>query len=144
MIESDYCMKKIKFLKLLFTFVLCFIIIDNVHAAYFTCNAFGSEVFIDEQIAYIFKYIIIILQIAVPVLLVVLGSIDLIKGISSQKEDEIKSGQKVFIKRLISAALVFFVIAIVKLIIGIAASGNSDSIFQCVNYFIKGPDYSES
>jgi len=137
-------MKKNKVFKYLLISILCFLLFDNVHAGYFQCNAFGSDVYIDDQIAYIVKYIIIILQIAVPVILVVLGSFDLIKGITSQKEDEIKSGQRVFVKRLISAALVFFVVAIVKVIVGVAASGNSNSIFQCVNYFIKGPDYNQS
>ena len=137
-------MKKNNLIKYMLMFILCFLVFDNANAAYFKCNAFGSEVFIDDQIAYIVKCIIIILQIAAPVILVIMGSIDLIKGITSQKEDEIKSGQKVFIKRLISAAIIFFVVAIVKLIIGIAASGNSESIFECVNYFIKGPDYQQS
>ena len=73
-----------------------------------------------------------------------MGSIDLIKGITSQKEDEIKKGQQIFIKRLISGALVFFVIAIVKLLISLAAGNNSDSIFSCVNNFVKGPDSSST
>lgn len=135
-------MKKKYILSLIFIFAFCLLICDNVFA--FECSAFGDDVKIDDQIAHITHYIILIIQILTPVILVVMGSIDLIKGITSQKEDEIKKGQQIFIKRLISGALVFFVIAIVKLLISLAAGNNSDSIFSCVNNFVKGPDSSST
>lgn len=135
-------MKKKYILSLIFIFAFCLLIYDNVFA--FECSAFGDDVKIDDQIAHITHYIILIIQILTPVILVVMGSIDLIKGITSQKEDEIKKGQQIFIKRLISGALVFFVIAIVKLLISLAAGNNSDSIFSCVNNFVKGPDSSST
>ena len=78
-----------------------------------------------------------IIQVAVPILLVVLGSIDLVKGITAQKEDELKKGQQTFIKRLIAAALVFFVFIIVKLVISLAADGGGGRIVECAECFIK-------
>ena len=78
-----------------------------------------------------------IIQIAVPVVLVVIGTLDLFKGITAQKEDEIKKGQQMFIKRLISAAIVFFVFAIVKIIISFAADDPNGKIMQCTECFIK-------
>lgn len=83
-----------------------------------------------------------LIQIAVPVVLVVLGTLDLFKGITASKEDEIKKGQTMFIKRLIAAALVFFVFVIVKLIISfVADDGKSDNkairIMDCAECFIK-------
>ena len=78
-----------------------------------------------------------IIQIAVPVTLVITGSLDLFKGISAQKEDEIKKGQQLFIKRLISAALVFFVFVIVKVVISFVADGSSSSIMDCAQCFIE-------
>lgn len=80
---------------------------------------------------------ITIMQVAVPVILVLLGSIDLLKAVSSQKEDEIKKAQGIFIKRLIMGALVFFVVVIVKLITSIIG-GNSDGIWKCVECFVSG------
>ena len=56
-----------------------------------------------------------VIQIAVPVVLVIMGSLDLFKGISAQKEDEIKKGQQMFVKRLIAAVLVFFAFVITKI-----------------------------
>ncbi len=75
-----------------------------------------------------------IIQIIVPIILVVMGAIDFLKAISSQKEDDIKKAQSTFIKRLIMGALVYFIIVIVKFIISII--GNDDSIWGCVECFV--------
>lgn len=78
-----------------------------------------------------------LIQIAVPVVLVILGTLDLFKGITASKEDEIKKGQALFIKRLIAALLVFFVFVIVKLIISFVADESSSKIMDCAECFIK-------
>ena len=75
-----------------------------------------------------------IIQIAVPVILVVMGAVDFIKAISSQKEDDIKKAQGAFIKRLIMGALVYFIVVIVKFLISVI--GNDDSIWGCVECFV--------
>ena len=79
----------------------------------------------------------IIIQVAVPVVLVVMGSLDLFKGISAQKEEEIKKGQQMFIKRLVAAAIIFFVFAITKVIISFAADGTSSKILNCAECFLE-------
>ena len=78
-----------------------------------------------------------IIQVAVPVVLVIMGMLDLVKCISSQKEDEIKKGQQLLIKRLISAALVFFVFVIVKLLISFVADGTENKIMKCAECFLQ-------
>lgn len=78
------------------------------------------------------------LLIAVPVVLVVLGMIDVFKGLSAQKEEEIKKGQQTLVKRLISAGIVFLVLLIVKLVVGFAADSNSSRIVSCMECFIDG------
>ena len=75
-----------------------------------------------------------------PVLLVIFGLIDVVKGITAQKEDEIKKGQQIFIKRAIAAVLVFFVIAIVKFGISLFAKNSSGGLMSCVECFIKEPE----
>lgn len=81
---------------------------------------------------------ILAIQIAVPVLLVVFGMLDLIKGITAQKEDEIKKGQQIFVKRLMAAGIVFFVTVIVKLLVSAAAGDDEPTIMNCANCFING------
>lgn len=78
-----------------------------------------------------------IIQIAIPVILVVMGTLDLFKGITAQKEDEMKKGQQMFVKRLIGAALIFFVFVIVKVIISFVADGSSVAIMECAECFIN-------
>lgn len=91
-----------------------------------------------ESIQSIVSTIILAIQIAIPVLLIIFGMFDLGKAVVASKEDEIKKGQQLFIKRLISAALVFFVIFIVKVLINLVASESSNEIWDCANRFITG------
>ena len=86
----------------------------------------------------IISTIIFAIQIAIPILLIIFGMLDLGKAVVASKEDEIKKGQQTFIKRLISAALVFFVIFIVKILIRFVASESSNEILNCVDGFISG------
>lgn len=102
------------------------------------CAATLPGVQIDVKIANLVHSIIVIIKIAVPVVLVVMGMIDLFKGIMAQKEDEMKKGQGIFIKRLISAAIIFFVVSIVQLIISFVA--DDAEIMNCANCFINGAD----
>ena len=78
-----------------------------------------------------------IIQIAVPVVLIIFGMMDLFKGITAQKEDEIKKGQQLFVKRLIVAALVFFMFVIVKIIISFVADSTGVRIIECTECFIE-------
>lgn len=84
--------------------------------------------------------IILIIQIAIPVLLIVFGMLDLGKAVVASKEDEIKKGQQLFIKRLISAALVFLVVFVVKILLNIIAPADKATIWNCACKFINGPE----
>ena len=78
-----------------------------------------------------------IIQIAVPIILVILVSMYLIKVLIASKEDDIKKGQQMFIKRLISAVLIFFVFIIVKIVVSFAAEKSENEILDCTECFIK-------
>lgn len=84
----------------------------------------------------VISIIYIIIQVAVPIVLVIMGSLDLMKAITAGKEDEISKGRQIFIKRLIAAVLVFFAFVIVKLVIGLVADSDS-KIIDCTNCFIR-------
>lgn len=83
------------------------------------------------------KIVYLLVQILVPIILILLGSFDLVKAVVSQKDDDIKKNQQIFIKRLISAALLFFVFAIVKMVISVVSSSNSTDIMDCVDCIIR-------
>jgi hypothetical protein len=103
----------------------------------YTCG--GTGLVFSGTFPYIISTIVTVIKIAVPILLIIFGMLDLGKAVVAAKEDEIKKGQQTFIKRIIAAAIVFFVITIVKMVLSFLAGGTENgSIYQCVNCFIEG------
>ena len=127
-------MKKNKLIVIALLFVMLLIPSSALAISKVSC---GNVTGIPKKIPEITSYIMTIVQIAVPVILVIIGSIDLIKGITSQKDDEIKKNQKIFIKRLIVAVLIFFIIVIVKFIISLVADSSSGNISSCIDCFLN-------
>lgn len=71
------------------------------------------------------KFVLNVICVIVPVVMIVLGTIDLFKAVVASKEEEIKKRQKTLITRLIAGIIVFLVPAIVTLIMGLIGKGNS-------------------
>lgn len=67
-----------------------------------------------------------IIQIGIPILLILMGSIDLGKAVMSSDDKEIKGATSKLIKRAIAAVAVFFVAAIVSLLMGLFSSSGAD------------------
>lgn len=129
-------MKKIAICLLLMVGIM--LIAPNVYAVDYECAALDG-VAIDEKIINIVHVIILAIQIFVPIVLVIFGMLDLAKAVMAQKEDEIKKGQQTFIKRVIAAIIVFFVVTVVKMILSFLADGTGEgTIYQCVNCFVEG------
>jgi hypothetical protein len=96
---------------------------------------------IDDNLAYLIHTVIVIMKIAIPVILIILGMLDFGKGVIASKEDEIKKGQQIFIKRLISAFLVFFVVTIVQTLIVLIDDKNDideSDAWTCANMILNG------
>ena len=95
---------------------------------------------IPDAIPKIVSLVVNLIKIAVPIILIIMGMMDLGKAVMAQKEDEIKKGQQTFIKRLIAAAVVFFIVAIVQLLFSVlsAADVSNDNIWNCVDTFLNG------
>ena len=76
------------------------------------------------------KGIFPILQIGIPIILIVLGTIDLGKAVISSDEKEVKAAQSRLMKRCIYAVAVFFIVTIVQLLFGIIAKATSEGTGQ--------------
>ncbi len=86
----------------------------------------------------IFSTLITAIQILVPVILIVMGSIDLAKAVMAGKEDDIKKNQSIFFNRLVTGIVVFLIVAFVKLFIGIVAPNDvNESMWNCVDCLIN-------
>ena len=131
-------MKKNKILIMLLfvSMIVLFIGFPEVQAATRKVSC-GNVTQIPKKIPELTSYAVTLIQVAVPVILVIMGSLDLMKGITAQKEDEIKKGQQTFIKRLIVAGMIFFVIVFVKLIISAVADASAANIIECVDCFLS-------
>ena len=64
------------------------------------------------------KKILLILQIAIPIALLIFGTMDLGKAVMAGDEKEIKSATGILIKRVIAAVAVFLLILIVSVVTG--------------------------
>ena len=95
----------------------------------------------DRMIPDIISLVVTLIKIGVPILLIIFGMLDLGKAVMAQKEDEIKKSQQTFLKRILSAALVFFVIVIVQTVFKLVAKDET-KVWNCISCFINGLDES--
>ena len=79
------------------------------------------------------KFILRVICIVVPVVMIVLGTIDLFKAVTAGKDEEIKKRQKALITRLIAGIIVFLVPSIVSLLMELIgqSSTKEDSWKSC-------------
>lgn len=86
----------------------------------FDCGELGA-------LAKLIHIIIQLIQIAIPIMLIIWGMLDLGKAVIASKEDEIKAAQKLLVKRVIAAVLVFLVVTIVTIVLSIVADTGADT-----------------
>ena len=73
------------------------------------------------QVVALAKMIVKVLQIAIPVGLIIMGTIDMGKSVIAGDEKKIKENQGKFVKRIISAVIVFLIPLIIN-VVDIAAN----------------------
>lgn len=73
-----------------------------------------------ESLRYLINEILMYPKIIVPILVILLGILDLGKAVIASKEDAMRKAQSTFIKRVLLGVLIFFVPVIVDLIMAIA------------------------
>ena len=139
-----------KFLKICLILVFSLIFIDIIGAETYNnydpsdaISSCGNGLInkIPSMVPKVVSIVYNVIQVAVPIVLVIMGSLDLFKGIIAQKEDEMKKGTQIFIKRLISAVIIFFVFMIVKIVISLVSDETggrtAGNIIDCAECFIN-------
>lgn len=81
-------------------------------------------------------HILRIIQIAIPIIIILMGSIDLVKAIISQKDDEMKKAQSILIKRLLYGVIIFFVPIIANFVVNLVGG---DTTSPCLTCFLDTP-----
>jgi len=73
------------------------------------------------------KTIFTLIQVAIPGVLIVLGTIDMFKAMASGDEKKTKEAQKTFIRRLIYAVVAFLIPFIIRLVFSFVADNVNNS-----------------
>ncbi len=81
------------------------------------------------------KGILTIIQFAIPILLIIMGTVDLGKAVMSSDDKEIKGATSKLIKRAIAAVAVFFVPLLVNLLIGMVANSGDSNASDADNFW---------
>ncbi len=81
----------------------------------FLVNICGDEAY--DPIWTLVGLIIKVIWIGIPILLIILGSIDLGKAVIASKEDEVKKAKQSFLRRLLYAVAVFAVVWLVRIVL---------------------------
>ena len=84
------------------------------------CESLFGDKNDEKSIAYIVNEVLGYVRVAVPILIILLGSIDFAKATVAGKEDEMKKAQKDFIIRMVAGVAVFFAPQIVAVIMKLA------------------------
>lgn len=87
-------------------------------------------------------YVMLVFRIAIPILLIVYGAIDLGKAVIASKDDEIKKATKGLTMRAIAAVVIFLIPTIVTFIFGMVSgfSQNASADFEICRACITGPN----
>jgi len=75
-----------------------------------------------------------IIQIGIPLILIVLGTIDLGKAVISRDDKEVKSAQSRLIKRCIYAVAIFFIVTLVTVLMSIISETADDDDVEVGNW----------
>lgn len=91
-----------------------------------------GNITINSTYVQIIRVIVMFLKIVVPIILIIMGMLDFVKVLFS-KEAKIGEGFKTFFLRMVSAALLYFMVPIVELLLNIIIStGAIDKSYNCV------------
>ena len=114
-----------------------FNVLDNVCVGVIGANG------VPGTLAKIVHYIYLAIQVAVPIMLIIFGMIDLAKAITASKEDEIKKAQSEFLRKLVLAIIIFLVFTIVQFVFQFAAGDtgtDQKTAWDCVCELMKGKE----
>lgn len=84
------------------------------------------------QVVALAKMIVRVLQIAIPIGLIVMGTIDMGKSVITGDEKKIKENQGKFVKRIVSAVIVFLIPLIINVVLNFVVQDSNDWV-KCWN-----------
>lgn len=80
----------------------------------------------------------ILLKLGAPLILVIMGVLDFGRAVIGSSDDEIKKKEKRFIKRIISAVLVFLSLSIVEFVFSLLSNAGFADVTVCIDAILNG------
>lgn len=80
--------------------------------------------------------IYLIIELLVPILLAIFGTIDFLKAVTGGKDEDTKKNQHMFLKRIIISIFVFFTFAFAKIVVSFG-SDNKTNVISCASCIIN-------
>lgn len=105
-----------------------------------TCSVGGVKMADYLVIPSITLLVVNLIKIAIPIILIIFGMLDLAKAVMSNDEKEMKGAQTKLMKRVIYAVLVFLVVSIVQLLFGVLSKNDSENVGDmstCIKCFVS-------
>jgi uncharacterized membrane protein YjgN (DUF898 family) len=82
------------------------------------------------SIMQIVGYVLLVIKIVVPILIIILGSIDLAKAVTSGEEKDVKENATKLFKRILIGMVIFFLPSIVRALYFSLTQDNDNSGFK--------------
>ncbi|MBQ9853638.1 MAG: hypothetical protein IJO57_01225 [Bacilli bacterium] len=117
-------MHKDKFKKILIMFYTGIATFLSFHNKVFAADKVDCDGETMKYIREVFTWV----KIAIPIILILTGSMDFIKAIVASDDQKMKKAQKDFITRLIVGAVIFFVPSILELLLSMIGIDNACTI----------------
>ena len=103
-----------------------FYLMDDITSLSDICNQQATS-----NILYLVGVVVAVIRIAVPLILIVIGMVDLIKAMTSQDDKQIKSATTLLVKRVVIGVVVFLVPTIVGLLMNVVTAVSDDDYTAC-------------
>ncbi len=75
-----------------------------------------------------------VIWILVPIILIIIGSTDMMKAVTEKDEKQIKDAQSKLLKRAIAAGIVFLLFPIVGVLMTIVGSDDYEACMDCIKH----------
>ena len=84
------------------------------------------------------------IKVIIPVILIIMGMVDMFSAMSASDQDKMKKAQKKLITRAIAAIIIFFIFAIVQFAFKNVGTSDSGQLSNCLNCLINNKNCSSS
>ena len=135
-------MKKNKVFKILLLFVFIFILTgcessEKINYTASNCIKCG-ETFFPENVAVLSANIINFIKILVPILIIILGMVELLRGMLQGDERKMDDAKASLIRKFVIGITIFLVISIVQFVFSLYGDVSDDKVdtLECLKYFI--------